>query len=234
MGPSKSTVFVVDDDLIYRKLLQGWLTGARYSVEVFASAEDFLSTHNLVVSESLTDPLPRAIAGEPQNTILPFPRPGCLILDIQMPGMDGLGLQNYLAEQRIFVPIIILTGHADVATSRAVFRAGAIDFLPKPCERQQLLASVAEALAADEKFRHEYAQRTRINSLLATLSNRERQILELIVARKSMKQIASQLHTSPHTVRNQRASLLKKMQAESDACLVSMLLLARSDVNPWR
>ncbi len=153
---------------------------------------------------------------------------------MQMPGIDGLGLQKYLAEHRTFIPIIILTGHADVATSRTAFRSGAIDFLQKPCERQQLLASVAEALSADGTFRQEYAQGARINSLLATLSHRERQILELIVARKSIKQIASQLHTSPHTVRNQRASILKKMQAESDACLVSMVLFARAEVNPWK
>jgi RNA polymerase sigma factor (sigma-70 family) len=234
MVKSDPTIFVVDDDPVYRKLLQGILNSARFHVETFASAEKFLEARGFAAVERSV-PVPLVFdSGSAGRPIVPFSRPGCLLLDVQMPGIDGLRLQQHLVEQGIFVPIIMLTGHADVATACAAFRTGAVDFVEKPVDRTQLLSSITKALSNDEKFRREYDQRARVQQRLAKLGDRERQVLELLVADKTIKEIAAELGSSAHTIRNQRRKILEKMGVESDVALVSMVQLARSELSPWR
>lgn len=198
-----ATVFVVDDDPSVRESLSLLLTAVGHSVDTFSGAEEFLEAWS-------------------------SDRPGCLILDVRMPGMDGLQLQRLLAERCPQVPVIMLTAHGDVTMAVDAVRSGAWHFVEKPYERQNLLGIIEEALKTDRENRSTNAEGFEVLSRMNLLTDREREVMEQLVDGKSTKIVAQILGTSPHTIAHQRASILEKMQADSVVDLTRMILLARS------
>jgi two-component system response regulator FixJ len=198
------TVFVVDDDASVRESLSFLLKAVGQSVEAFEDAQSFLEAYSSA-------------------------RPGCLILDVRMPGMDGLELQRLLAREAPRLPVIMLTAHGDLPMAVDSMRAGAWHFVEKPYDRKRLLGIIEEALSADREFRMRNAERLEIEQNLASLTEREREVLELLVDGKSTKMAALALGTSPNTIAHQRASILEKMQAESVVDLSRMLHLVQRD-----
>lgn len=201
---TEPTVFVVDDDASVRESLSLLLKAVGHSVEPFEDAQSFLDVYS------------------------PY-RPGCLILDVRMPGMDGLELQRLLAKEAPHLPVIMLTAHGDLPMAVDSMRAGAWHFVEKPYDRKRLLRIIEEALAADREFRMQNAERIEIEQNLASLTDREREVMELLADGKSTKMAALALGTSPNTIAHQRASILDKMQAESVVDLSRMLHLARPE-----
>ncbi len=201
--PEKPTVFIVDDDAAIRDALCLLMRSASLPVEAFAGAKEFLAT----------------VADD---------RPGCLVLDVRMPEIDGLELQKQLAARGSRLPIIMVTGHGDVPMAVEAMRAGAIDFVTKPFDSGALLKRIDEAIEIDARSRRMRLDRAGIASCLETLTPREREILDGIVEGLSSKSIAAVIGSSVNTVQNQRSSILKKMQAESVADLVRMVMIARS------
>jgi FixJ family two-component response regulator len=197
------TVFIVDDDQAVRDALRLLMDAADLAVETFPDARAFLAA-------------------------VPNDRAGCLVLDVRMPEIDGLELQRQLAARGSRLPIIILTGHGDVPMAVEALRAGALDFIQKPVESKQLLARIEEAIAVDAKARSQNADLTEIESRLAKLTPRETEVLDRIVEGLPTKAIAMTLGSSFNTVQNQRASILKKMHAESVADLVRMVMIVRT------
>jgi RNA polymerase sigma factor (sigma-70 family) len=190
-------VFLVDDDEAVRDSLSMSLEMAGLRVEGFASAPAFLDAY---------DPA----------------RPGCLVLDVRMPDMSGLELQEILAARRINIPIIFITGHGDVPMSVKAVKAGAVDFLEKPFKKEVLLERIHEALAQDMQARQDEAQRRQLKDLLAHLTPREQEVMALVVGGRSNKEIARQLDISPRTVETHRARIMEKMGAESLPDLVTL------------
>jgi len=186
----ESTVFVVDDDEAVRKALKLLLESAGLRVQVFASADEFLAGH---------DPK----------------RPGCLVLDIRMPGMSGLTLQDQLIARRISIPVIMITGHGDVAMAVGAVKKGAIDFLQKPFDDQTLLDRVQQALEIDAEQRREIARKAEFESRLARLTPREREVLDLLIVGKGNKEIALELGLSRKTVDIHRAHVMMKFGVDS-------------------
>jgi FixJ family two-component response regulator len=193
----RETVFVVDDDASIREGLANLLEAVGIASEQFASAEDFLREW---------DPA----------------RPGCLILDARLPGMTGVEFQEKLRTSSISIPIIFMTAHGDVPMVRKVMKAGAIEFLTKPFEKQELLAAIEHAFAQDRARRTEDATLAPIRKRYASLTPREREVMQLITAGLLNKQIAAELNLSEITVKVHRRNLLEKMHAESLAELVKM------------
>ena len=192
------TVFVVDDDASVRESLR-WMVGSLdLPVETYATAREFLGAQN---------------GG----------RPGCLVLDLRMPEMGGLELQNELAARHIRLPIIMISGHADVASAVRALKAGAIDFLEKPFARGELLDRVQEALALDAKARQNEVERLRIEACVARLTPREHQVMDLVVVGKTNKVIAAELGLCEKTVEVHRARVMTKMEADSLAHLVRLV-----------
>ncbi len=150
---------------------------------------------------------------------------GCAILDVQMPGMDGLELQSFLLKQRILIPVIILTGHGDIGMAVKAVQDGAIDFLEKPADPPKLLKAVAKALKADEQSRLYCSEREEIVAALESLTQREREVMDLLIGGKSPKTVAWALGTQQSTVRVQRASIFRKMRADSATDLLRMVML---------
>jgi two-component system response regulator FixJ len=201
MPSEKAIVHVIDDDEASRDSLAFLLQAAGIVARTYASATAFL------------DQVTGALAG-------------CIITDVRMPGMSGIDLLRRLKELHVDAPVIVITGHGDIALAVEAMKIGAADFLEKPFEEDVLLASVRSALrqrGADEKRN---AERTEIESRLAALSNRERDVLSGLVAGRANKQIAYDLGISPRTVEIYRANLMNKMQAGSLSELVRMALVA--------
>jgi two-component system response regulator FixJ len=196
------TVFVVDDEPSVRDSLRCLLESAGFAVETHATAREFLESY------------------QPS-------RRGCLLLDVRMPGMDGLELQRRLGQKRIYLPIIILTAHADVPLAVKALQAGAADLVEKPYDDDDLIRRIESAIARDIQFHCDQAERAAIEARLAKLTDRERQVLDRLVAGKWVKLIAAELGTSPNTVRNQRARILEKMEADSVPDLVRMVMIAQ-------
>jgi two-component system response regulator FixJ len=196
-----ATVFVVDDDPAVRKALRWLIESVGLHVEAFATAQEFLDAHR--------DP-----AG----------RPGCLVLDIRMPGMSGLELQKKLSEQQVGLPVIVITGHAEVPMAVQSLKAGAVDFLEKPVSEQTLVDRIHQALERDAQTRLARARRSAVEEKLARLTPREREVFDLVVAGKSNKIIASMLGVTSKTVEAHRAQLMRKMEADNLTDLVRMSL----------
>jgi RNA polymerase sigma factor (sigma-70 family) len=195
MSDPSPLIHIVDDDAAYRKALARLLEASGYRVALYASAAQLLET-------------------------LPPVEPGCILLDIQMHGLSGLELQERLAASGNPLPIVFLTGHADVPSSVRAIKAGAEDFLTKPAPKGVLLAAVERALA---RFRAAAENDEKIGALrarLAKLTPREREVFDLVVRGKLNKQIAHQLGTSERTVKAHRHSIVNKLQTQSVAELV--------------
>jgi RNA polymerase sigma factor (sigma-70 family) len=198
MPPSSGpTVFVVDDDEAVRKAVLRLLRSAAIAVAAFASSREFLAQY---------DPA----------------TPGCLVLDIAMPDFDGLQLQTTLGEKGCLLPIIFLTGHGDVSKSVQAMKHGAFDFLSKPVKDKDLLTAVRAALERDAIARRDQAKLSEIRAHLDTLTPREREVLEHVVAGKLNKQIASDLGITEATVKTHRARVMVKMQVQSVAELARL------------
>jgi FixJ family two-component response regulator len=196
---SRPTIFVVDDDAAVRDALKLLLRSVGQPVETFASAQEFLDGY----SED---------------------RPGCLVLDIRMPGMSGLELQQKLNEKHSILPIIFITGHGDVPMAVEAMQAGAVDFIQKPFRDQDLIDRINQALEKDNNNRAALGERNDIRRRLETLTPREREVLDLVVHGKANKVIAGDLKLSQRTVEIHRARVMEKMQASSLAHLVRMVL----------
>jgi len=191
------TVFVVDDDEAVRKAVSRLLRSAGISAAVFASPREFLAQYNPAT-------------------------PGCLVLDMAMPDLDGLQLQTALTEKGCILPIIFLTGHGDVSKSVQAMKQGAFDFLSKPVKDKDLLAAVRAALEKDAVARLEQAKLSEIRTRLDTLTPREREVLEHVVAGKLNKQIAGDMGIAEATVKMHRARVMAKMKAQSVAELARL------------
>lgn len=203
MQQSEPVVFVVDDDEAMRDALDTLIKSTGMKTALYASADAFLADY------------------DPQQ-------PGCLVLDVRMPGMNGIELQQTLAEQGISLPVIIITGHGDIPMAVEAMRAGAIDFLEKPFREQDLLHRINQAIEQDAKVRREQARKAEIVARFASLTHREREIMDLVVAGKHNKAIASELRLSHKTVEFHRANIMEKMKADSVAELVHLALAAKT------
>jgi two-component system response regulator FixJ len=198
--PEKAIVHVIDDDDALRDSLVFLLRTAKIDVQSYPSAATFLDA-------------------------LPAPRTGCIITDVRMPGLSGLDLLRRLKELKIAMPVIVITGHGDVALAVETMKAGAVDFLEKPFDDEALLSSVRAALRQHDGDIKRTSERAEIDSRLAALSNRETDVLKGLVAGQANKQIAYDLGISPRTVEIYRANLMNKMQAGSLSDLVRMALI---------
>ncbi|MGE0485931.1 MAG: response regulator transcription factor [Gammaproteobacteria bacterium] len=192
------TVFVIDDDAAVRQSLSLLMRSMALTVETFESAQDFLDR---------ADPA----------------RPGCLVLDIRMPGMSGLELQDELSRLGFITPVIFVTGHGDVAMAVRAMKTGAVDFIEKPFSDQVLLERVNQALELDRATRDARAEIADIERRLGQLSPREREVMSRIVAGQANKVIAIELGLSERTVEIHRAKVMSKTGARSLAELVSMV-----------
>jgi two-component system, LuxR family, response regulator FixJ len=195
------TVFVVDDDPAMRESLRWLIESVNVGVETYATAQDFLAVY---------DP----------------DRPGCLVLDVRMPGMGGLDLQAELARREIEIPIIIITGYAEVPTAVRALKAGALDFIEKPFSDQLLLDRIQQAIASDRQARARRFERAALAARVAQLTPREREVMQLVVAGSSNREIAAELGLSVKTVEVHRARVMEKMKVDSLADLVRLVLSA--------
>ena len=198
MTSHEPTVYVVDDDPSVLKALKRLLQSAGWKAVTFESADDFLGAHDPVAH-------------------------GCLLLDMSMPGHGGLELQRRLTELGSSLPVVFLTGHGDVPSSVTAMRAGAVNFLSKPVNDEALLASVAEAVQIDRAARRDNADVAVAQERLTTLTARERQVLERVVAGRLNKQIADELGTGVKTIKVHRARVMQKMDSKSLAQLARMV-----------
>ena len=196
------TVFVVDDNVGVRKSLRALLESAGLAVETYASGEEFLAAY------------------DPE-------RPGCLVLDVRLRHGSGLDLQDDLRRRQALLPIIVLTGHGNVATSVRALKAGAVDFLQKPVPPKLLLERIRAALERDRQTRALTTERAIVTARFAHLTPREREVMELLVAGKTSKEIAAAMHVSVRTVEGHRRMVLAKMQVSSAAQLVRTVLGVR-------
>jgi two-component system response regulator FixJ len=201
MPSDKAVVHVIDDDEAMRQSLAFLLGTVGLEVQTYESAVAFLE-------------------------VAPTVKAGCVITDVRMPGLSGVDLLRQLRERKLGIPVIVITGHGDVALAVEAMKIGAMDFLEKPFDDETLLASVRSALNQLDRDRKREAERSDIESRLATLSNRERDVLQGLVAGHANKQIAYDLGISPRTIEIYRANLMTKMQAASLSDLVRMALIA--------
>jgi len=199
---NQPTVFVVDDNQAMRNSLKWLIESVGLRVESFASADEFLQCY--------------------------YPgRPGCLLLDVRMPGMGGLELQEFLLERKIRIPVVIITGHGDVPMAVRAMKAGAIDFIEKPFNDDLLLASIRNAIDLDGRQRELQGERSEIAARLAQLTPREQEVMDMVTEGASNKEIAQALGVSAKTVEAHRARVMEKMEASSLADLVKMALTAK-------
>lgn len=198
MPESSPTVFLVDDDSSVRESLNLLLSSAGYDVKPFASAKDFLDAE-------------RGTSG-----------PACLVLDVKMPGLSGLDLQKELKSRNCMIPIVFITGHGDIPMSVQAMKKGAVDFLPKPFEDDDLLDAVKEALLRDLQVRAASDERKISMQRLESLTTREHEVLRYLISGMLNKQIACELKISERTVKAHRKQVLDKMGVNSIAQLVRL------------
>jgi two-component system response regulator FixJ len=202
---SGSTVFVVDDDQAMRSSLKWLIESIGMQVRTYSSADEFLSSY-----------YPGMV--------------GCLLLDVRMPGMSGLDLQAHLAREGSRLPVIIITGHGDVAMAVKAMKSGAVDFIEKPFHDEDLLSSIRNALDFDQKQRALQSQRAQIAARMAELTPREHQVMDMVTEGHANREIAAALGVSAKTVEAHRARVMDKMRASSLAELVRMALIAGGDM----
>lgn len=198
---ANATVYVVDDDQAMRTSMRWLIESVGVKVECYDSADAFLRAY--------------------------YPgRASCLLLDVRMPGMSGLELQEYLNSREIRLPIIIITGHGDVPMAVRAMKAGAIDFIEKPFNDESLLDAIRSALTVSERERNLQAEQAGIAARLETLTPREYEVMTMVTNGLSNKEVAKRLGVSAKTVEAHRARVMEKMQAGSLAKLVRMVLAA--------
>ena len=196
---AKITVFVVDDDQAMRNSLKWLIESVGMQVESHASADEFLAQY------------------QPG-------RAGCLVLDVRMPGMSGLDLQEHLFERNIQIPVVIITGHGDVPMAVRAMKSGAIDFIEKPFNDEVLLDAIRRAIARGEQQRSHHSEHLQIQERLSHLTPREHEVMQMVTEGRSNKEIANTLGVSAKTIEAHRARVMEKMQAGSLAELVRMVL----------
>jgi FixJ family two-component response regulator len=206
---SDALIAIVDDDPSVRKGLERLIRSVGWKVETFASAQEFLSR-----------PLTEA--------------PGCLVLDLQLPGLSGLDLQKRMAEAGLEIPIVFLTGHGDIPASVKAMKAGAVEFLTKPVDEQDLLNAIQEAIERDERTRERHAETRDLRDRYQSLTAREQEVMQQVISGLLNKQVAASLNITEDTVKFHRGNIMRKMRAASLADLVRMAenLGIRSDQGP--
>lgn len=202
MTEVKPRVFIVDDDQGVRESVRILMRSIGVESETFPSADDFLEGH---------DP----------------DKPGCIVLDVRMPGMNGLELQERLTSQGSTLPIIFITAHGDVPMAVEAVKAGAMDFVQKPFRDQELIDKIQEAFAQNALIRRELQDRSIIADRIASLTPREHEVMEMVVEGHANKVIAIDLGLSQRTVEIHRARVMSKMEADSVSQLVQMVMRAR-------
>lgn len=196
MNTDNNNVFIVDDDTDFRESMQWLLESSGYSVRAFASAQSFLNAYDH--------------------------SPGCLLLDVRMPEINGLALQQLLLERRIPLPIILISGHGDIPMAVNAMKAGALDFIEKPFDDKRVLELVSRALEIGRQRFQARRETEQLEQHYQHLSQREREVMALVVEGQANREIAENLGISPKTVEVHRARVMSKMQADSLPHLVNM------------
>lgn len=199
--PTEPTIFIVDDDPAVRQALTVLVRSMRLQAEAYESAQEFLDAFDAA-------------------------RPGCLLLDVRMPGISGLGLLEQFNRDEITLPAIVMSAYGDVPMVVRAMKAGALNFLEKPCRDQQLWESIQEALKWDSQHRQSLALRSKARDRLQRLTSGEHDVLRQLIDGKSNKTIAAELSLSVRTIEVRRAKLMKKMRAHSLAELIRLTLAA--------
>ncbi len=195
---ARPTAYVVDDDESIRTLWRWLMESQSIAVQTFATAAEFIESYGH--------------------------GPGCLVLDLRLPGMSGLELQEYLKQRGIDIPVVFMSAHGDVPTAVSAIKGGAVDFIQKPFSYREVLAIIASAFERDDQVRRKRALRALLDERLSALTEREREVLLLVVEGKQNKLIAAELDISVKTVEVHRAKVMEKMGAASVAELVQLML----------
>lgn len=203
MSVGAPTVYIVDDDAAVRDSFALLLRLQGFSARVFASGEEFLAAYS------------------PDWA-------GCVVLDLRMPGMSGLGLQSAMLDRGIKLPVVVVTAHGDVAAARAMLRAGALDFLEKPLDDNQLVAAIRAALQRDAEDRGRALAVAQAKQWIERLTPREREVLDLVVAGRHNREIAADLGISVRTVEVYKARLMEKLRVDRLPELIRLVLMVQS------
>jgi RNA polymerase sigma factor (sigma-70 family) len=207
MSPAAPATYIVDDDDAIRDSLSMWLGMRGIRCLAYPSAESFL------------------------DAVQPDWR-GCVLIDLQLEGIDGLGLQARLAERKITMPVIFVTGHGDVGTARDALKAGALDFIEKPVDNDRLVELVGSAMARDAALAQRKARAEQLASRMQRLTQREREVMQRVVAGQHNREIAADLGISPRTVEVYKARLMDKLDVRRVADLVKLALEAQVEAPP--
>lgn len=197
-------VFIVDDDASVRRSVQDLLSSVALQSEAFATPQEFLESNRAA-------------------------QPGCLVLDVRLPGISGLDFQLELAQAGVTLPVIFITGHGDVPLTVRAMKSGAVEFLTKPFRPQELLDAVQQALERDRTLRAKGRNAAEVRRCYNTLTAREREVMDLVVSGLLNKRIAAKFGTSEHTVKIHRSRVMDKMKASSLAALIRMADTLKSD-----